>query len=79
MAFYAMSRRKNGAGSQRQMGWVVMESWKVLKSKSGTHKEFGYPLPQILCRNQKDLEAALENSEIHDPVIKNYLEEIEND
>ncbi len=50
-----------------------MDDWKIVKSRSGFHQEFGYPLPEILCRTGSDLKEALENSEIHDPEIISYI------
>ena len=51
-----------------------MENWIIVKSKSGKNKEDGCPIGQILCRSKNDIEQAIKDNSIHDPVLKKYLE-----
>ncbi len=49
-----------------------MNDWVIVKSKSGNHKDHGYPLGEILIRDPKDIERSIKESEIHDPIITSY-------
>lgn len=50
------------------------ENWVIVSSKSGKHKA-GYPIGEILCRSSKDVEQAIKDHNIHDPVIRPYVPE----
>ncbi len=52
-----------------------MNEWKIVRSKSGTHQEFGYPLSQILVRYPEDINKAIKEAQIHDPEIIDYNKE----
>jgi putative phage-type endonuclease len=53
---------------------MTMENWFVVKSRSGKHKEFGYPIGEILVQSREEIDSAIKNHDIHDPVIIPYLE-----
>jgi hypothetical protein len=53
---------------------MTMENWFVVKSRSGKHKEFGYPIGEILVQSREKIDSAIKNHDIHDPVIIPYLE-----
>lgn len=52
-----------------------MSEWKIVKSKSDKHPEFGYPMGQILFRNLSEAEEYVRNSEFIDCFIEDYKEE----
>jgi len=50
------------------------KDWVVVESISGHHKEFGYPIGRILCRNKDWIPEIIKDNDIHDPIVKPYLE-----
>lgn len=52
-----------------------MKGWKVIKSLSNKHPEYGYPMGQILCRSQADAEKFINSTEFKDCVIEDYKHE----
>ena len=51
-----------------------MNDWMVVKSKSGTHHECGYPIGEILIRNSDDIQKVIKEHKIYDPIVIPYLE-----
>ena len=49
-----------------------MKDWVIVSSKSGHHKEFGYPIAEVLCRSLEEVNKAIQDNEIHDPVVTKY-------
>lgn len=49
-----------------------MKDWKVIKSKSDKHPDWGYPVGQILCRNQEEAEKFINSSEFKDCIVEDY-------
>lgn len=50
---------------------------KIIKSKSKVHKEFGYPIPQILCAKEEDIAQAIEEWKhlgIDDAYVIDYVD-----
>ncbi len=47
-------------------------NWKIVKSKSDKHPEFGYPMGQILCRTLEEAQEHVKNSEFSDCFIIDY-------
>ena len=50
-----------------------ISNWRVIKSASDKHPEFGYPMGQVLCRNLKEAEEYVKNSEFPDCFISEYM------
>lgn len=53
-----------------------MKDWVVVRSKSGKHPEYGYPIGEILCRSLEDVESAIKNSGMDDPIVEPYLSRV---
>lgn len=51
-----------------------MNDWKIIKSKSDAHPEFGFPMGEILCKSLKEAEEYIEESEFKDCYILDYCE-----
>ena len=50
----------------------TIDSWVVLTSKSGHHREYGYPFGEILIRNPEHVQEIINETGIHDPIVKPY-------
>lgn len=57
----------NGDGEK-----IPVNTWWVVKSKSGKHPEIGYPMGEVLCRNWEDIPEIIKDSGMNDPVIERY-------
>jgi len=53
-----------------QLGSIL--NWKVVKSRSDKHPEYGYPMGHVLCRNLEEAEQYVKNSEFNDLYIDKY-------
>lgn len=49
----------------------AIKDWVVVSSKSGMTKD-GFPIGEILCRDAREVEYAIRDHKIHDPVVKPY-------
>ena len=49
-----------------------LKNWKIVKSKTDKHPEFGYPMGQVLCRSQDEANDHIEKSEFKDCYIEEY-------
>lgn len=47
-------------------------NWKIVKSRSDKHPEYGYPMGQILCRDIDEANEYIEKSEFKDLYIEEY-------
>jgi hypothetical protein len=57
----------------------IFKNMKVLRSISGKHPEFGYPLRELLCPDGDDLKAVIEqwaSEGISDIAIETYADAI---
>ena len=52
-----------------------MNNWKILRSKSGKTSD-GFPASEILCRCPDDIPQTIIDHKIADPVITDYMEEM---
>lgn len=53
-----------------QMSKII--NWKVVESRSDQHPEYSYPMGQILCRDLKEAEDLLRETEYTDCFIRDY-------
>lgn len=53
----------------------MKNDWYIVKSKSNSHPEFGYPHGQILCKGKDALEDHLKTSDFKDLIIQKYNDE----
>ena len=49
-----------------------MINLKIVKSRSDSHPEYGYPMGEILCRNLTEAKEHIEKSEFKDCYIEDY-------
>ena len=49
-------------------------TWKVVQSRSDKHPDCGYPMGQVLCRNEEEAQEHIRNSEFKDCYIRDYTE-----
>lgn len=47
-------------------------NWRIVKSKSDCHPIYGYPMGQILCRNEEEANEYIEKSEFKDCYLEDY-------
>ncbi len=47
-------------------------NWYVVKSKTDSHPDCGYPMGQILCRNLDDANEYIKNSDFDDCFITDF-------
>lgn len=50
----------------------AMINWKIVKSHSDKHPEFGYSMGEVLCRSLEEAVEYIKNSEYNDLYIEDY-------
>ena len=53
-----------------------MDAFWIVKSKSGRHAEFGYPIGQCLVHREEDIEKTILENQINDPIIEKHTMDI---